>query len=154
VRQGIADPKRLGIGGWSYGGITTNYVIASDQRFRAAVSGAGSSLWFGLYGVDQYIVQYDQELGLPWEQPSLWQKLSYPFFNVQKIKTPTLFLVGEKDFNVPVAGSEQMYQALKSVGVPTQLVIYPGQFHSLTTPSYERDRLQRYLDWFTKYLQP
>jgi dipeptidyl aminopeptidase/acylaminoacyl peptidase len=154
VRQGIADPKRLGIAGWSYGGITTNYVIASDQRFRAAVSGAGSSLWFGLYGVDQYVVQYDQELGPPWEQPSLWQKLSYPFFNVQKIKTPTLFLVGEKDFNVPAAGSEQMYQALRSVGVPTELVIYPGQFHSLTTPSYERDRLQRYLDWFNKYLLP
>ena len=80
--------------------------------------------------------------------------MSYPFFNAERIKTPTLFLGGEKDFNVPIAGGEQMYQALKSLGVPTELVIYPGQFHSLTVPSYERDRLQRYVNWFNKYLQP
>jgi dipeptidyl aminopeptidase/acylaminoacyl peptidase len=61
---------------------------------------------------------------------------------------------GEKDFNVPIAGGEQMYMALKSQGIDTQLVIYPGQFHGLTIPSYERDRLQRYLNWFNKYLQP
>jgi dipeptidyl aminopeptidase/acylaminoacyl peptidase len=79
---------------------------------------------------------------------------SYPFFNADKIKTPTLFLGGEKDFNVPIAGGEQMYQALKSLGIDTQLVIYPGQFHGLTIPSYERDRLQRYLNWFNRYLQP
>jgi dipeptidyl aminopeptidase/acylaminoacyl peptidase len=65
-----------------------------------------------------------------------------------------LFLGGEKDFNVPIAGGEQMYQALKSLGVPTELVIYPGQFHSLTIPSYERDRLQRYVNWFNRHLQP
>ena len=83
-----------------------------------------------------------------------WMKVSYPFFNADKIKTPTLFMGGEKDFNVPIAGGEQMYQALKSLGVDTQLVIYPGQFHGLTIPSYERDRLQRYVNWFNKYLQP
>jgi dipeptidyl aminopeptidase/acylaminoacyl peptidase len=109
-----------------------------------------------LYGVDQYIHQYDNELGQPWNPKNLdkWTKSSYPFFNVDKIKTPTLFMGGEKDFNVPIAGGEQMYQALKSLGVDTQLVIYPGQFHGLTIPSYERDRLQRYLNWFNKYLQP
>jgi dipeptidyl aminopeptidase/acylaminoacyl peptidase len=80
--------------------------------------------------------------------------MSYPFFNADRIRTPTLFLGGEKDFNVPVAGGEQMYQALKSLGVPAELVVYPGQFHSLTVPSYERDRLQRYVAWFNKYLQP
>jgi dipeptidyl aminopeptidase/acylaminoacyl peptidase len=154
VRQGIADPNRLGIGGWSYGGISTNYAIATDTRFKAAVSGAGSSLFFTLYGHDQYIIQYEQELGLPWKAKDLWVKLSYPFFNVDKIKTPTLFLGGEKDFNVPIAGGEQMYQALKSLGIDTELVIYPGQFHGLTIPSYERDRLQRYLNWFNKYLRP
>jgi dipeptidyl aminopeptidase/acylaminoacyl peptidase len=154
VRQGIADPNRLGIGGWSYGGISTNYTIASDTRFKAAVSGAGSSLWFGLYGIDQYSVQYDTEMGQPWKAKDLWIKLSYPFFNVEKIKTPTLFLGGEKDFNVPIAGGEQMYQALKSIGIETQLVIYPGQFHGLTIPSYERDRLQRYVDWYNKHLMP
>ena len=154
VRQGIADPDRLGIGGWSYGGISTNYTIATDTRFKAAVSGAGSSMQFTMYGMDQYIIQYDQEMGQPWKTKEKWMKVSYPFFNADKIKTPTLFMGGEKDFNVPIAGGEQMYQALKSLGVDTQLVIYPGQFHGLTIPSYERDRLQRYVNWFNKYLQP
>ncbi len=154
VKQGIADPNRLGIGGWSYGGISTNYTIATDTRFKAAISGAGSSMQFTMYGMDQYIIQYDQEMGQPWKAKDKWMKVSYPFFNADKIKTPTLFMGGEKDFNVPIAGGEQMYQALKSMGVDTQLVIYPGQFHGLTIPSYERDRLQRYLNWFNKYLQP
>ena len=154
VRQGIADPNRLGIGGWSYGGISTNYTIATDPRFKAAVSGAGSSMQFSMYGLDQYVLQYDQEMGQPWKARDAWMKVSYPFFNAERIKTPTLFLGGEKDFNVPIAGSEQMYQALKSLGVDTQLVVYPGQFHGLTIPSYQRDRLQRYLDWFNKYVTP
>jgi dipeptidyl aminopeptidase/acylaminoacyl peptidase len=154
VKQGIADPNRLGIGGWSYGGISTDYTIASDTRFKAAISGAGSAMQFTMYGIDQYIIQYDQELGQPWKAKDKWMKVSYPFFNADKIKTPTLFMGGEKDFNVPIAGGEQMYQALKSMGVDSQLVIYPGQFHGLTIPSYERDRLQRYLNWFNKYLQP
>jgi dipeptidyl aminopeptidase/acylaminoacyl peptidase len=154
VRQGIADPDRLGIGGWSYGGISTDAAIATDTRFKAAVSGAGVALYMSLYGVDQYIIQYDQELGQPWKNKDAWAKMSFGFFNADKIKTPTLFMGGEKDFNVPIAGGEQMYQALKSLGVDTQLVVYPGQFHGLTIPSYERDRLQRYLNWFNKYLQP
>ncbi|MDH4065762.1 MAG: prolyl oligopeptidase family serine peptidase, partial [Acidobacteriota bacterium] len=103
--------------------------------------------------IDQYIIQYDQELGQPWKAQAVWTKLSFPFFNVEKIRTPTLFLGGEKDFNVPIAGGEQMYQALKSLGRETMLVIYPGQFHGLTVPSYERDRLQRYLDWFNAHLK-
>lgn len=154
VRQGIADPDRLGIGGWSYGGISTDATIATDTRFKAAVSGAGVALYMSLYGVDQYIVQYDQELGPPWKNKEAWTKMSHGFFNADKIKTPTLYMGGEKDFNVPIAGGEQMYQALKSLGVDTQLVVYPGQFHGLTIPSYERDRIQRYLNWFNKYLQP
>jgi dipeptidyl aminopeptidase/acylaminoacyl peptidase len=154
VKEGVADPNRLGIGGWSYGGISTDYTIASDTRFKAAISGAGSAMQFSMYGIDQYIIQYDQEMGPPWKAKDKWMKVSYPFFNADKIKTPTLFLGGEKDFNVPIAGGEQMYQALKSNGVDAQLVIYPGQFHGLTMPSYERDRLQRYLNWFNKYIQP
>jgi dipeptidyl aminopeptidase/acylaminoacyl peptidase len=154
VRMGIADPDRLGLGGWSYGGILTNYTIATDPRFKAAVSGASSSMQFSMYGLDQYIVQYEQEMGLPWKAKDAWMKVSYPFFNADRIRTPTLFLCGEKDFNVPIAGVEQMYQALRSLDVPTQLVIYPGQFHGLTVPSYQRDRLQRFLDWWNKYLQP
>jgi len=153
VAQGIADPSRLGIGGWSYGGILTNYTIATDPRFKAAVSGASSSLQTTMFGVDQYIVQYEAELGPPWKNPDGWMKVSYPFFHADRIRTPTLFLCGEKDFNVPVAGVEQMYQALKSLNVDTGLVIYPGQFHGLTTPSYLRDRLQRYVAWYDKYLK-
>ena len=153
VASGIADPDRLGIGGWSYGGILTNYTIASDTRFKAAVSGAGSSLQSSMYGLDQYIVQWDTEVGQPWKAQDLYLKLSYPFWHADRIKTPTLFMGGEKDFNVPIAGGEQMYQALRSLGVDTQLVIYPGQFHGLTTPSYQRDRLERYLAWFDKHLK-
>ena len=154
VQQGIADPDKLGIGGWSYGGITTNYTIATTPRFKVAVSGAGSSLQTSMYGVDQYILQYETELGPPWKNPDAWMKVSYPFFHADRIKTPTLFMVGEKDFNVPAAGSEQMYQALKSLGIDTQLVIYPNQFHGITVPSYRVDRLERYLKWYDRYLKP
>ena len=154
VQQGIADPDKLGIGGWSYGGITTNYTIATTPRFKVAISGAGSSLQTSMYGVDQYILQYETELGPPWKNPDAWMKVSYPFFHADRIKTPTLFMVGEKDFNVPAVGSEQMYQALKSLGIDTQLVIYPNQFHGITVPSYRVDRLERYLKWYDRYLKP
>jgi dipeptidyl aminopeptidase/acylaminoacyl peptidase len=153
IQTGLADPDRLGIGGWSYGGILTNYTIARDSRFKAAVSGAGSSNQISLYGTDMYIQQYEHELGPPWKSPELWVKLSYPFFHADRIKTPTLFVSGEKDFNVPLLGSEQMYQALRSLGVDSRLVIYPGQFHAITTPSYRKDRLERYLEWYGKYLR-
>jgi len=154
VAAGVADPNRLGIGGWSYGGILTDYTIATDQRFKAAISGAGSAMQMAMYGADQYIVQYETELGLPWKNPEPWMKVSYPFFHADRITTPTLFMVGERDFNVPAIGSEQMYQALRSLGVETQLVIYPGQFHGISLPSYRKDRLERYLAWYDKYLKP
>ena len=153
VQNGMADEKNMGIGGWSYGGILTNYTIATDNRFKAAASGAGSSLQLTMYGTDQYINQYETELGAPWKNPQKWMDLSYPFFKADKIKTPTLFMASEKDFNVPTTGSEQMYQALRSLGVPTQLIIYPGQFHGITKPSYQVDRFDRYLKWFDKYLK-
>lgn len=154
VSRGIADPNRLGVGGWSYGGILTNYVIASNPRFKAATSGASISNIFAGYGTDQYIRDYETELGTPWENPDIWMKVSYPFFKVQKIVTPTLFLAGDKDFNVPLLNSEQMYQALKSRNIDTRLVIYPGQYHSIKRPSFQRDRMKRYLDWYDKYLKP
>jgi dipeptidyl aminopeptidase/acylaminoacyl peptidase len=153
VASGVADPDRLGIGGWSYGGILTDYTIATDTRFKAAVSGAGSALQLTMYGTDQYITQYEQEIGVPWKARDQWLKISYPFFQADRIKTPTLFMGGDKDFNVPLVGGEQMYQALKSLGIDTQLVIYPGQFHGLTIPSYLRDRLERRLAWYDKYLK-
>ena len=153
VRAGIADPDRLGIGGWSYGGILTDYTIATTPRFKAAVSGAGSANQLAMYGTDQYITQYNMELGAPWQSPETWMKVSYPFFHADRIKTPTLFMGGQNDFNVPIIGGEQMYQALRTLGVETRLVIYPGQFHGITVPSYRTDRLQRYLEWYDRHLK-
>ena len=143
VQSGIADPARLGIGGWSYGCITTNYTIASDRRFKAATCGAGVAAPLSLYGVDQYILQYENELGAPWRNAEIWSKLAYPLFHADRITTPTLYLGGEKDFNVPIAGGEQMYQALKTLGVPTQLIVYPGERHGISRPSFVKDRYER-----------
>ena len=152
VTRGIADPDRLAVGGWSYGGMMTNYVIASTTRFKAATSGAGSSNSLTGYGTDQYVREYEQELGTPWKNLEAYLKVSFPFLHADRIKTPTLFLCGEDDFNVPLINSEQMYQALKSLGVPTELVIYPGQHHSIRKPSYVRDRLERYLAWCNEHV--
>ena len=154
IAVGLADPNRLGIGGWSYGGILTDAMIAKDHRFKAATSGAGTAFPLALYGVDQYIMQYDEEIGAPWKvglEP--WMRISYAFLHADQITTPTLFLGGEKDFNVPLMGGEQMYQALRSLGVPTQLIVYPGQNHGISRPSYQRDRMERYLAWYAKYLK-
>jgi dipeptidyl aminopeptidase/acylaminoacyl peptidase len=155
IKMGVADPDRLGVGGWSYGGILTDYMIASDQRFKAATSGAGTAFTVAFYGTDQYIIQYDYEIGPPWN-PKAWDtyvKLSYPFLHADRIRTPTLFLGGERDFNVPVQGGQQMYQALRSLGIDTQLIIYPNEFHGITRPSYVKDRYERYLAWYDKYLK-
>lgn len=155
VKMGVADPDKLGVGGWSYGGILTDYIIASDNRFKSAISGAGTAFTISFYGTDQYINQYNNEIGPPWD-PKAWetyQKLSYPFLKANRIKTPTLFVGGEKDFNVPISGSEQMYQALRSLGIDTQLIIYPNEFHGISRPSYVRDRYERYLAWYDKYVR-
>jgi dipeptidyl aminopeptidase/acylaminoacyl peptidase len=154
VKQGVADPDRLAIGGWSYGGILTDYTIATDRRFKAAISGAGSANQISMYGVDQYVLQYNNEIGTPWQNTALWLKLSYPFFHADRIHTPTLFLGGEKDFNVPVSGGEQMYQALKTLGVPAQLVVYPDQHHVFTRPSFVKDLEDRMSGWLERYVPP
>ena len=148
---GYIDGNKLGIGGWSYGGMLTNYVIAKDNRFHAATSGAGISNILSGFGHDHYIREYIIELGTPWDNLDAWLDVSHPFLNADEIVTPTLFLVGEKDWNVPLLGSEQMYQALKHLEIPTQLIIYPNEHHGLSKPSYIKDRLDRYLDWYEKY---
>ena len=154
VKMGVADPNKLGVGGWSYGGILTDYMIASDTRFKAATSGAGTAFTVAFYGTDQYIIQYDYEIGPPWDAKAwkTYEKISYPFLHADRIKTPTLFLGGEKDFNVPVQGGQQMYQALRSLNIDTQLVIYPNEFHGITRPSYVRDRYERYLSWYDTHI--
>ena len=153
LRSGVADPDRLGVGGWSYGAILTDYLIATDTRFKAATSGAGTAFTVSFYGTDQYITQYDEEIGPPWKAFDTYIKISYPFLHADRIKTPTLFLGGERDFNVPVQGGQQMYQALRSLGIDTQLIIYPNETHGIQRPSYQRDRMERYLAWYNKYLK-
>jgi dipeptidyl aminopeptidase/acylaminoacyl peptidase len=152
VKQGIADPDRLGVGGWSYGAILTNEVIARDPRFKAATSGAGIANIFAGYGTDQYVKEYEAELGTPWKNPKAYTEVSYPFLHADRIVTPTVFLCGDQDWNVPLINSEQMYQALKSLGRETQLVVYPGESHSLSKPSHRRDRMERYLAWSGRFV--
>ncbi len=152
VEQGIADPAKLGVGGWSYGGISTDFIIAQTNRFKAAISGAGSALFISFYGHDHYQRDYEAELGHPWETKAIWEKVS-PFYRVNNVTTPTLFMGGEIDWNVPILGSEQMYQALKRLGRATELVVYPGEYHEFKTPSHLKDRLERYLAWYNHYVK-
>jgi dipeptidyl aminopeptidase/acylaminoacyl peptidase len=152
VAQGIADPERLGVGGWSYGGILTDEVIARDQRFKSATSGAGIGNALAGFGTDQYVKEYEAELGTPWKNLKAYLEVSYPLLHADRIVTPTLFLCGDADWNVPLLNSEQMYQALKSLGRDTQLIVYPGEPHSLKKPSHRLDRMRRYLAWHGKHL--
>jgi dipeptidyl aminopeptidase/acylaminoacyl peptidase len=152
VEQGIADPAKLGVGGWSYGGISTDFIIAQTNRFKAAISGAGSALFVSFYGHDHYQRDYEAEFGHPWETKAIWEKVS-PFYRVNNVTTPTLFMGGEIDWNVPILGSEQMYQALKRLGRATELVVYPGEYHEFKTPSHLKDRLERYLAWYNHYIK-
>ena len=131
----------------------TNYTIASDTRFRAATSGAGVSNMLAGFGTDEWLIDWEAELGLPWEAPENWVRVSFPFLHADRIETPTLFLCGSEDYNVPAIHSEQMYTALKRLGVPTQLVVYPGQSHGISRPSFQRDVLTRYLSWYDQWLQ-
>jgi dipeptidyl aminopeptidase/acylaminoacyl peptidase len=152
IALGLADPGRLAVLGWSYGGMLTNYVIAQDHRFRAARSGASISDILAGYGTDEYVRDYEAELGPPWRDTDAWLKISFPFLHADRITTPTLFMGGDKDMNVPLQNVKQMYQALKSLGLDTELIIYPGQYHDFTRPSFLRDRLDRDVKWFDAHL--
>ena len=152
IEKGYADPERLGVGGWSYGGILTNYVITKTDRFKGAITGASEVLYRSNYGHDHYQLQWEQELGLPWKNAEVWERIS-PFNYVENIVTPTLIMCGEKDWNVPVLNSEQLYQALRRLGRTTQLVVYPGQHHGIRIPTFQKDRYERYLAWYDKYVK-
>jgi dipeptidyl aminopeptidase/acylaminoacyl peptidase len=152
IEQGIADPEKLGVGGWSYGGISTDFIITQTTRFKAAISGAGGALFISDYGHDHYQRDYETELGHPWENKAAWEKVS-PFYKVASVTTPTLFMGGDIDWNVPILGGEQMYQALKRLGRATELVVYPGEYHEFKTPSHLKDRLERYLAWYNHYVK-
>jgi len=152
IEKGYADPERLGVGGWSYGGILTNYVITQTDRFKGAITGASEVLFRSNYGHDHYQSVWEKELGLPWKNAEAWERIS-PFNKVENIVTPTLIMCGEKDWNVPVLNSEQLYQALRRLGRTTQLVVYPDQHHGIRIPSFQKDRYERYLAWYDKYVK-
>ncbi len=153
LKQGYVDPEKLGISGWSYGGIMTNYAITRTNRFQAAVSGASESDYFSCYGYDDLHIWWETELGLPWENFQLYRKIS-PIVDVKKVKTPTLFMCGQNDYRCPLPQSEQMYLSLKKLGLETELVIYPGESHGISRPDHQIDRLNRIVKWFHKYLKP
>lgn len=153
IAQGYVDPDRLGVGGWSYGGMMTDWSIYKTNRYKAAISGAGSGNALAGYGTDHYQNVYENELGFPWEKIDAWKKLSGPFLGMNKIKTPTLFLCGEVDWNVSLINSEQMYQGLARLGIDTMLIVYPGQSHGISKPSYVKDRYERYLAWYGHFLK-
>lgn len=152
IAKGYSDPDKLGVGGWSYGGILTNYVITQTGRFKGAVSGASEALYRANYGHDHYQMWWEVELGLPWENAAAWEKIS-PFNKVDKITTPTLWIGGAADWNVPILNSEQMYQAMKRLGRETQLVVYPGEHHGIKRPTFQKDKYERFLGWYDKYVK-
>ena len=155
INRGWGDPERMGVVGWSYGGILTNHVITKTDRFDAAISGASEVLYVVNYGHDHYQRWWETELGLPWqpEARERYERIS-PFNKVENITTPTLVMGGEVDWNVPIINSEQLYLALKRLGVDTQLIVYPDEHHGISRPSYKQDLYQRYIVWLGKYLQP
>jgi dipeptidyl aminopeptidase/acylaminoacyl peptidase len=152
IQQGIVDPKRMGVGGWSYGGITTDFLIASTNEFEAASAGAGMGDPLELYGVDEYVNQYNFELGPPWKNVQTYIKIAYPLLHADRIHTPTLFMGGTSDFNVPLVGGEQMYEALQTLHVPSALIVFPQEFHGFTRPTYIRDRYQYWFNWYDKWV--
>jgi len=152
IEQGYVDPDRLGVGGWSSGGTLTNFVIAKTERFAGAISGASVGWYTSTYGHDPYYLWWHKELGAPWKNRDLWDRVS-PFMYVENITTPTLFIGGEKDWNQPIIHSEQMYQAMKHLGREAQLVVYPNAHHGIRKHSYQKDLLERFLGWFDKYVK-
>jgi dipeptidyl aminopeptidase/acylaminoacyl peptidase len=154
IQQGWADPERLGVGGWSYGGILTNYVITKTQRFKAAIAGASGAHWISSYGHDEYQRWYRLEFGNPWEPEAraLFEGLS-PYNDVDKITTPTLWVGGKEDWNVPIIHAEMMYQAVRSMGREALLVVYPNMHHGISLPYYRKDLHERYLDWYDGHLK-
>jgi dipeptidyl aminopeptidase/acylaminoacyl peptidase len=152
IAQGIADPEKLGVGGWSYGGISTDFIIGQTNRFKAAISGAGAAEFTTMWGHDQYERDYVAELGFPWENRDKWDHVA-PFYKVKNILTPTLFVGGSIDWNVPILGGEQMYESLKALGRQTELVVYPGEYHEFKTPSHIKDLHERYLAWYAHYVK-
>ena len=147
------DPARLGVTGWSYGGYMTMWTVTQTNRFRAAVPGAGIANWQSYYGqnlINQWMIPF---FGASiYDDPAIYEKSS-PIHFIKNVKTPTLIIVGERDAECPAPQSYEFWHALKTLGVPTQLVIHPGEGHSYQKPENQIDRLDRTVAWFDKYLK-
>ena len=153
IAKGIADPDRLGVEGWSYGGYMSNFINTHSDRFKAAVPGAGMSnmiSFFGTTDIQRFTVYY--MTGRPWEAVEVYHRSS-PITNVTKAKAATLILHGEADRRVPIEQGEQMYMALKKNGVETEMVRYPREPHGFQEPNHQIDRIQRTLDWLDRFLK-
>ncbi|HUB68233.1 MAG TPA: S9 family peptidase [Candidatus Methylacidiphilales bacterium] len=154
VRTLPVDDDRIGITGWSYGGYMTMWAVTQTQRFRAAVSGAGLANWQSYYGqndIDEWMIPY---FGASvYDDPAVYAR-SAPITFIKNVKTPTLVLVGQYDGECPAPQSREFWHALKTFGVPTQLVIYPGEGHVFIQAEHQRDVMERLVAWFDHYLKP
>ena len=152
VRRGWADKDRLGVMGWSAGGVLTNWLVANDTRFRAASSGAGVSDWRLQYFLSDYHFGIHYYFGGgPWEKnEQLWERS--PLRLASRVKTPTLIHCGERDERVPIEHSRAWFRALREHGVETKFIVYPGEPHGLQQPSNQRRRHEEDFQWFKKYL--
>lgn len=148
------DGNRIGITGWSYGGYMTMWAVTQTNRFRAAVAGAGLANWQSYYGendIDEWMIPY---FGASvYDDPAVYAR-SAPMTFIKNVKTPTLLLVGERDGECPAPQSREFWHALKTLGVETELVIYPGEGHVFNQADHERDVMTRLTHWFDHYLKP
>lgn len=152
INLGYADPNRLAVTGYSYGGYMTNVVVTRTDRFRAAASGAGHSLIIANYGHDIWRKWYDWELGLPAQNRADYARLS-PLLDIADVRTPTLLLGGENDWNVPILNSELFYQSLRTLGIKTKLVVYPDTHHGGWPKRFEQDYWKRVIGWFDRFVK-
>lgn len=152
VREGIADPDRLGVGGWSYGGYLTSWVVTQTQRFKAAIAGATITNWTSFHGVST-IHQFDSTFcrSDPFNADGIYTFRS-PIYHIRNTTTPVLFLHGEQDPICPPGQAHEMWRALTDLGVDTQLVIYPREGHGPREREHVIDVLERVVDWFTRYV--
>jgi len=152
VKRGIADPERLGIGGWSYGGYMAEWAITQTNVFKAAVSGAGMANLISEFGMEDHPAGDEWFYGVPWEKPEGFLNSS-PFVYLKNAKTPTLVLQGDADTIDPLGQSQELYRGLKRYGVEAEFVVYPREPHGLHEEKHLVDRLNRILGWYDKYLK-
>jgi dipeptidyl aminopeptidase/acylaminoacyl peptidase len=154
IARGIADPEKLAIGGWSYGGYMSEWAITQTTRFKAAVSGAGLSNLISEYGTEQDPAYDEWFYGVPYEPDKVAGFLnSSPFVHLKNVKTPTLILQGDADEADPPGQSQELYRGLKRYGVETELVVYPREPHGFREEKHLLDRLNRILAWYDKHLK-